>query len=277
MRKAARFSHAVWAVLSVVGILTVWTAASRYTPFGLLPSPWAVAKAVVETLSKRDPEGGWFYIHIGITVLRVFASFIIAIVLGTVIGLAMGLGKWTERAVAPILPIWMSFPTLLVVFLTILWFGRSEVGAIAAMSIVCTPYVVVSVWAGAAAMDKGLLQMAMAYRARRALLIRTIYLPQLLPSLFSSFRYAFSFGWKLVALFEAFGLKLGIGYQLSFWFEMQQVDKMLAWVVIFGAIMFLLEYGLLAPLERRAFAWRDDRNYRRTGAAGRPAQALAPT
>ena len=105
-------------------------------------------------------------------------------------------------------------------------------------------------------MDKSLIEMAVTFKAQRWLLIRKVYLPQLMPYIFSAFRYAFGVTWKVVALAETFGLKHGIGYMFFFWFSQFDMPQTLAWIIMFVALMLVLEHGVFARLESRAFAWR---------------------
>jgi NitT/TauT family transport system permease protein len=109
---------------------------------------------------------------------------------------------------------------------------------------------------GTKAMDKSLIDMALAFKARNRLLLRKVYLPQLMPYIFSAFRYAFGMTWKVVALAETFGLKYGIGYMFFFWFAQFNMIQVLAWIIIFVVLMLILEHGVFARLESRAFAWR---------------------
>jgi len=74
--------------------------------------------------------------------------------------------------------------------------------------------------------------------------------------LFSAFRYAFGLTWKIVALAETFGLKYGIGYMFFFWFQQFNIAQTLAWIIMFVALMLILEHAVFARLEDRVFAWR---------------------
>jgi NitT/TauT family transport system permease protein len=105
-------------------------------------------------------------------------------------------------------------------------------------------------------MDKSLIDMAVTFKASRALRLRKVYLPQLMPYIFSAFRYAFGVTWKIVALAETFGLKYGIGYMFFFWFGQFNMTQVLAWIVMFVVLMLILEHAVFAVIERRAFAWR---------------------
>jgi NitT/TauT family transport system permease protein len=150
----------------------------------------------------------------------------------------------------------LTMPTILMVFLAVMWFGYSEAGALVAVMAVVTPYVAVNIFEGTKAMDKSLIEMGTTFKARRGLLIRKVYLPQLMPYIFSAFRYAFGVTWKIVALAETFGVKYGIGYMFFFWFEQFNMIQVLAWIVMFVVLMLALEHGIFARLESRAFAWR---------------------
>jgi ABC-type nitrate/sulfonate/bicarbonate transport system permease component len=41
-----------------------------------------------------------------------------------------------------------------------------------------------------------------------------------------------------------------------FWFGQFNMDQVLAWIVMFVVLMLILEHGVFARLERRAFIWR---------------------
>jgi NitT/TauT family transport system permease protein len=92
-------------------------------------------------------------------------------------------------------------------------------------------------------------------------MLRKIYLPQLMPYIFSAFRYAFGMTCKIVALAETFGLKFGIGYMFFFWFEQFNITQTLAWITMFVVLMLVLEYGVFARLESRVFVWRSNRRW----------------
>jgi NitT/TauT family transport system permease protein len=187
---------------------------------------------------------------------RIFIAFLAAMLMGTGLGLAMGLSRICERSLLAVIPLMLTAPTILMVFLAVLWFGYSEAGGLVAVMAVVTPYVTVNIFEGAKAMDKSLADMAFAFKARRPLRVRRVYLPQLLPHIFSAFRFAFGMTWKIVALAETFGLKYGIGYMFFFWFEQFNMSQVLAWIIMFVVLMLILEHGVFARLERRAFAWR---------------------
>jgi NitT/TauT family transport system permease protein len=242
---------------SVIILLLVWWIAAKlmHDP-DVLPGPAAIAVTIAEDFVNPGPAGHSAVFHIALTLGRIFTAFAVSMLVGVVIGLSMGRSRLVEGALLGVIPLMLTIPTILMVFLAVMWFGFSEAGGLVAVMAVVTPYVAVNIFEGTKAMDKSLIDMGLAFKAQQPLLIRKVYLPQLMSYIFSAFRYAFGMTWKIVALAETFGLKFGIGYMFFFWFEQFNMVQVLAWIIIFVLLMLALEHGLFARLESRAFAWR---------------------
>jgi len=240
----------------VVLLLLWWIAAKLVHDPEVLPDPAAIAVTIAGNFQSPGPTGHSAIFHISLTLGRIFAAFAASMLLGIAIGLVMGRSRLVERALLAVIPLMLTIPTILMVFLAVMWFGFSEAGGLVAVMAVVTPYVAVNIFEGAKAMDGSLIEMGVAFKAQNWLLIRKVYLPQLMPYIFSAFRYAFGMTWKIVALAETFGLKFGIGYMFFFWFEQFNMVQVMAWIVMFVVLMLVLEHGLFARLESRAFAWR---------------------
>ena len=242
--------------VSILSFLGIWWVGSQFSAPEILPGPVAIGKTIVSNFTTPGPEDKTAAFHIAITLARIFFSFGVAMVLGLALGLILGLKRKAELAFGYLLPIALTIPTLLAVFLCVLWFGFSEAGGLFAVIMTVTPFVTVNMLAGTKALDKDLIDMARAFRAKRSLVVRKVLIWQLMPYIFSAFRYAFGMTWKIVALAETFGLKYGIGYMFSFWFEQFNMTQVMAWIMLFVAIMLVLEHGVIARMEEKIFAWR---------------------
>ncbi|MDC0033543.1 ABC transporter permease subunit [Alphaproteobacteria bacterium] len=233
-----------------------WIVALLMADPEILPGPVLIGNTIAYNLVVDGPEGKSAYFHVGITLGRTFLTFGAAMLLGIAIGLTMGLRRVIEHSLMALLPLMLTMPTILMVFLAVLWFGFTEIGSLIAVVGVVTPFVAVNIFQGAKAMDKSLIDMAKTFRADKGMMIRKVYLPQLLPYIFSAFRFAFGMTWKIVALAETFGIKFGIGYMFFFWFEQFSMEQVLAWIIMFVILMLILEHGVFARIEHRAFKWR---------------------
>jgi NitT/TauT family transport system permease protein len=242
--------------LSILSFLGLWWVGSLFSAPEILPGPIAIGRTIVSNFTTLGPEGKTAEFHVAITLARILFTFSIAMALGIAIGLIMGMRRKVELAFGYLIPIALTMPTLLAVFLCVMWFGFSEAGGLFAVVLTVTPFVTVNMLAGTKALDKELVDMAHAFKAKRSLVVRKVLIWQLMPYIFSAFRYAFGMTWKIVALAETFGLKYGIGYMFTFWFEQFNMAQVMAWIVLFVALMLIFEHGVIARLEDKIFAWR---------------------
>ena len=259
---SARATAVALRASSILFLVVVWWLVSiAMEDVEILPGPWLIFETIFANFATDGPEGHSAYFHIGITMARIFATFLTAMIVGIGIGLAMGVRKVFQDSMMALIPLALTMPTILMVFLAVLWFGFNELASLIAVMGVVTPFVAVNIFQGAKAMDKSLLDMAKSFKAQKRMLVRKVYLPQLMPYIFSAFRFAFGMTWKVVALAETFGIKFGIGYMFFFWFEQFSMEQVLAWVVLFVILMLALEHGVFARIEARAFAWRPSHSH----------------
>jgi len=238
-------------LLSIIGILLLWQAVSRLFLPTFLPSPAELLANIVSIFGSPSA-----YLVIAKTLQRVFAGLILSMLVGSVIGLVMGLRRSVESFLASWIMVLLTFPAISWAFLSVLWFGLSEVAPIFTVVLIVFPYVTMNVWEGAKALDKGLTDMATVFRANRFLLLRKVLIPQLMPYIFSSLRISFALSWKIALVSEAFGAGHGVGKELTYWFQSSRADMMLAWGASFMVLMVLIDLLILRPWENRVFSWR---------------------
>ena len=243
-------------IMSIVSVLGAWWVLSLFTSESVLPNPASTFETMADMASRDGPYGKRIYDHFGATFLRISASFSVSLVLGTTLGIAMGMRSTMERAFTNVLPLWLALPTLLIAFLFILWFGFGEMAVHLAVVTVVTPFVVVNVREGAKAMDKELMDMASAFSAGPSMLIRKLVIPQLMPYIFSAFRYGFGVTWKIVLLAETFSQTTGIGVMVNLYYEQFNMARVFASLITFVVVILLLEHLVFAQVERRIFRWR---------------------
>jgi NitT/TauT family transport system permease protein len=168
----------------------------------------------------------------------------------------MGLKRNVELFFDSWIMVLLTVPSVCWAFLSVLWFGISEVAPILTIVLIVFPFVVMNVWAGTKAMEKNLIEMGNVYKADRALMLRKVLIPQLMPYIFSSLRIALSLSWKIALVAEAFGAGNGVGQELINWFQDTRVDMMLAWGASFMIVMVGVDLLIFRLWARRVFAWR---------------------
>jgi NitT/TauT family transport system permease protein len=109
---------------------------------------------------------------------------------------------------------------------------------------------------GARAIDEDLLQVAKSFRLSRRRTLFRIYLPQLYPYLMASARSGLALVWKIVLVVELLGRSNGVGFKLAEFFQFFDIAGILAYSLVFVAVIMAIEILAFVPLERRVAAWR---------------------
>ena len=250
--RSALWQAVFWAALSIVLLLLAWQLAAFVADDPRrLPTPFQVMQRIAEETAKGDLP-----YHLGVTLLRVIASFIIAMVIGTALGFAMGRLPLLDQIGHAWLVFFLNMPALVIIVLCYIWIGLVETAVVVAVALNKIPNVVVTVREGARALDHSLLEMAASFHIGRRKTFTKVILPQLFPYLAAAARSGLALIWKIVLVTELLGRSSGIGFKIFEYFANFDVDKILAYALAFTIVILLIEWTLMMPLERHVTRWR---------------------
>lgn len=250
-RPSAGIAPALVTTLSLLGLLAAWWIAAVIADSRVLPTPPAVFDAFW-----RDAITGELFYHLAMTLMRVAAAFAIAMIIGSAIGVGLGMDARADRFFDPWLILFLNIPALVVIVLAYIWFGLNEAAAVGAIAINKIPNVVVTMREGARSLDRGLSEMASVYRFGRWRTLRDVVLPQLQPYFAAASRSGIALIWKIALVVELLGRSNGVGFQIHLYFQLFDVAAILAYTLAFVAVMLLIEFLLVQPLEAHATRWR---------------------
>lgn len=237
---------------SLAAFVVLWAllALLRADP-SVLPGPAEVARTVWE----QATEGPLFR-HLWATLRRVAIAFGLSMILGAILGYAMGVLPRLNLVAGPWVVVFLNIPALVVIVLCYLWIGLNETAAITAVTLNKTAMVLVTVREGVQAMDRQIGEMARLYRLSALDRLRHVILPQLAPYLAIAARNGIAIIWKIVLVVEFLGRSDGVGFQIHLYFQLFRIAEVLAYAFSFVVVMLAIEVLLLAPWERAATAWR---------------------
>jgi NitT/TauT family transport system permease protein len=250
----------VYRLLSVALFLAAWVVASRSVPPQFFPGPERVLATVGGLLVDEAT-----YQHLTVTIMRIAVGFVLSMLLGSAIGIAMGARRRAEAFFEVWVMVGLTVPAPAAAMLAVMLLGLSETAGAVAITVLVTPFVAVNVWQGVKAMDPGLVEMARVFALSRRALLREVVVPQLVPFLLAAARYGFGLTWKVVVIIEMIALGDGVGHALTSAFRSFEMYTVLAWTLIFAALMLLVETAIRL-IERRATAWRPHAGADRYGA-----------
>jgi NitT/TauT family transport system permease protein len=244
--------------LALTGYLTlfaVWSACSLFffTPY-VLPAPWTVGAEMWHLAAD-----GTAFVQFGSSIVKIAVGFAIGTVVGVPLGLLMGrMRYWNYFFQQPLLVLG-NVPGLAFAVFALILFGIGAIGPIVVVAFVALPYVALNVAQGVEEVDRNLIDMSTVYGLNRSAILRSVFLPSIMPFLFAALRYGFAMAWKVEALTEVFGGRSGIGFMIRQSYQEFSVAGVLAWTGFFVLFILLIERVFLAGLERRFFAWRGGR------------------
>lgn len=240
-----------YSIASALLLLALWQLAAGWTHSSLLPTPLQVFEVLV-----AEVRTGQLPYHLGVTLARLLVSFVLAMTLGTALGVALGRHPWLDRFFDSWLLLFLNVPALVTIILCYVWFGLGEVAAITAVVVNKIPNVMVTLREGTRALDRDLLEMAHAYAFGRLKTLRHVIWPQLYPFVIAASRTGLALIWKIILVVELLGRSNGMGYQLHLFFQMFNVPAIFAYTLAFVIVVQTLEFLVLKPLDAKARRWR---------------------
>ncbi|GJE57641.1 MULTISPECIES: ABC transporter permease [Methylobacterium] len=236
---------------SLVVLLVLWQAVSVYADVRTLPSPAAVAAFI-----GREAQKGDLFFNVGITLMRVAISFVIAMSLGCLLGIVLGRSKWADQILDTPLLVILNTPALVITVLAYVWLGLTETAAIVAVALNKLPNVAVIMREGARGLDPGLEEMAASYRFDRRTWIGNVLIPQLQPFVIAAARSGISLAWKIVLVVELIGRPNGVGFAINYYFQLFDVTAVIGYSLVFMTVMLAIDTLILQPIDAHVRRWR---------------------
>jgi ABC-type nitrate/sulfonate/bicarbonate transport system permease component len=230
---------ALWQTASMSGLL----------PAAVLPSFSSVVAALVSLVTS-----GEIFPHTAASFLRAGAGFLLAVIFGTALGLAMARVRAIQRSIEPILLSIYPVPKPALIPLFMVWLGIGDVSKIAVIALSCLVPVVISTFNGARAVDDILLWSARARGTAEHRLLWRVMLPAALPQIATGVRTAIAIALIVMVSSEFISAEHGLGYLIFSYGGVGADDAMLAVVLYLTAIGFLIDRTYVAGL-RRLLAW----------------------
>jgi len=242
----------VWTVLSLSVLIALWAIAAAVAQNRHGPGPLAVLSVLA-----HESATGALWINLATTLARVAVAFMIAMLIGSAIGLALGRNNTADKFFDAWLILALNLPALVIIALSYVWIGPYEVTAILATAINKIPNVAVQMREGARSLSRDLDEMATVYRLGWWNTFRHVTLPQLAPFFAAAARSGLALVWKIVLVVEALGgHSKGVGHQIFTAFQSFDVPMILAYALAFIFVIQLVEFLLLQPLQARLNRWK---------------------
>ena len=256
--RGRRVLSAGWPPLVAVGLLLlVWELVYRagVKPTYALPSPADVGLVVLGQL--RD---GTLLEAVGTSVERGGLGFLVALAIGTPLGLLVGRVRVVRRGIGPILSGLQSLPSVAWVPAAIIFFGLGEAAIYAVVLLGAVPSIANGMVSGIDQVPPLYLRVGRVLGARGLTSARYVLLPAVLPAYLGGLRQGWAFSWRSLMAAELIvsspELGLGLGQLLDQGRLLSDMSLVFAGILGILVVGIAVELCLFAPLEKRVLRRR---------------------
>jgi NitT/TauT family transport system permease protein len=244
--------HPWLSVSSFIVILLLWEMVSQmqWIPSLFLPAP-------SEILSE-----GWTMMKTGLIFKHVFASlsrilwgFMIACLLGIIVGILIGFFSIPEAIGNPLMAATFPIPKIAILPLLILWLGIGESSKVAVIGLGVFFPMAINVYTGVKNVDPLLIKAALSLGSNRTRIIRKVILPGILPMVFAGMKLGIGIALLLVVAAEMVAADAGIGFMILTAADLMQTKKLMVGLIILSLLGIFFNW-LFQKLEYLFIPWK---------------------
>ena len=227
---------ATWQALAVVG---VW-------PEYIFPTPLGVAQTLV-----RGFQNGTFLVGVATSMQRILIGFGVSAVLGMLLGLAIGRVQLLDETVGSLVLGLQALPSICWLPLALLWFGLNEQAMLFVVVMGALLSITLATEAGIKNTPPLYLRAARNLGARGWRLYALVILPAALPAIITGMKLGWSFAWRSLMAAELLYVSLGLGHLLMMGRDLNDMNQVVAVMLIIIAIGLAVDRLVFAPIEVR--------------------------
>lgn len=236
-----------WLVLPMLGLVLcigVWGVSSA-TWAPNLPSPiktWEMSKMyVTQPFAKRGELDQGILRFTAYSLVLVAKGYLLALLIGTPLGFALGSSQWMTRVFDPIIQFLRPVSPLAWLPLGLVLFAKSQPAAVFTIALCSMWPTVINTAAGVRAVPQDYINVGKVLKLSRTKMLLKILIPAALPQMFTGFRLSLGISWLVIVACEMLTGEPGIGGFL--WQEYNSLiyEHILLCILTIGAVGYSLD------------------------------------
>lgn len=238
-----------------LAVVLFWTATwyilDLYVPDILFAGPLDTWKSVC-----RQIQTALFWKSILYSLSKITVGFLLAFLSGLLLAILCYFIRPIAFLLEPAVQVMKTVPVACFIIIALIWMSSKNISILVAFFVVF-PVVYTNLSYGLRQVDPKLLEMAAIFRIPPVKKLRALYLPQIMPYLFSSGQLGVGMAWKAGVAGEIIGLPdCSIGDQLYLAKLYLNIDDLFAWTVIIIGISLLCEKFVIYILQHLDQRWQ---------------------
>jgi NitT/TauT family transport system permease protein len=255
-----RFWQGLLGMSMFFGLWYVLTAVFTLPRFTHIPDPVSV---VVEWLNPHPKFGKSlftepYYLDILYSVLRTYAAFAAAVVLGVSLGILMGWSKRFFNFTFPLVEILRPMPPLSWIPLAVLVLPGIELPVVYVTFIAAFFATVLNTLLGVHSIDHNYFLAAKCLGSRPLDILRHVVIPGAMPFIFTGLQIGMGIAWMSLVAGEIIAGQRGLGYYIYEAAALFQYEQVVMYMFTLGFLGFISSVGI-RYVGRRMMAWDEAR------------------
>lgn len=236
-------------LISLVAAWQIYILIAKPRP-DLIPGPFDVFGALASAWSSERLQ-----LAVATSLERGGLGFLIAVAIGTPIGLLLAECRPVRRAVGPLLSGLQVLPSVAWVPAAIIWFGLTDATVYFVILMGAVPSIANGLVSGIDQIPPQLRRVGTVLGASRFEMATLVVLPAALPGYFSGLKQGWAFAWRSLMAAEIITtggtIGFGLGTMLNQSRELADLAGVLATILVILFVGILVELVFFAPIERR--------------------------
>jgi NitT/TauT family transport system permease protein len=238
-------------IVFLVLLVGVWELIylAKVKPPYALPGPGDVARTFWSTV-----QDGQALDAIWTSISRGAFGFVLSLIIGTLLGLAMWASRWLRAAIGPIVSGLQNLPSVAWVPAAIIWFQLTDAAIYTVVLLGAVPSIANGLLSGMKQVPPLFDRVGRVLGLSTIGRIRYVLLPAALPGYLGGLRQGWAFAWRSLMAAELITyspkLGLGLGQLLNIGRELSQMSLVITSIVLILIVGIAIELLVFAPIER---------------------------
>jgi len=247
------------AIATAIAIFLIWWLVTlpalgpMFKPL-FLPSPAAVWGKFI-AVATEGYQDRTLWEHTYASLLRIFSAFILAVIFGIPIGIAMATNRVFRGIFDPPIEFYRPLPPLGYLPLTVIWFGIGETQKLVLLFLAIFAPIVLNTRAGVRSVAIEQIHAAYSMGASRAQVLWHVIFKGAMPEILTGLRIGIGFGWTTLVAAELVATQEGLGAMIMSASEFLVTDVVVMGIIVIGIIAYSFDL-FMRWVERKLVPWK---------------------
>lgn len=211
-----------------------------------VPSPMGVGQRFIELC-----QDGTLFEATGNSLARGIVGFVIAVVIGALLGLLIHHFKYLQKNLKPMILGMQTLPSVCWVPFSILWFGLSTQAILFVVVMGAAFSVSISVDNAIKNVPPIYTKAALTMGATKRQLYKNVILPACLPELISGLKQGWSFAWRALMAGEVMTTSIGLGQTLITGRDLADINQVMLVMLVIVLVGIVIDKCIFSIIEHR--------------------------